>query len=90
MAMPIGTLIKSTHRQDTHEVSAPPSTRPSEPPPADTAVKMPSALLRAGPSSKVALMRLRVLGEAMAVSAVHVAAGSVTWPPPSGAVDAPK
>ena len=66
MAMPMGTLMNITHRHDTHEVSAPPRISPSDPPPADTAVKMPSALLRAGPSSKVALMRLSVLGAAIA------------------------
>jgi hypothetical protein len=66
MAMPMGTLMNITQRHDTHEVSAPPRIRPSEPPPADTAVKMPNALFRAGPSSKVALIRLSVLGAASA------------------------
>ena len=66
MAMPIGTLMNSTHRHDTHDVSAPPRTNPSEPPPADTAVNTPSALLRSGPSEKVALIRLSVLGAARA------------------------
>ena len=66
MAMPIGTLMNITQRHDTHDVSAPPRMSPSDPPPADTAVKIPSALLRAGPSSKVALIRLSVLGAASA------------------------
>ncbi len=37
-AMPIGTLMNSTQRQETHSVITPPSTRPSEPPPMTTAV----------------------------------------------------
>ncbi len=37
-AAPIGTLMNSTHRQDTHSVITPPSTRPSDAPPIETAV----------------------------------------------------
>ena len=36
--MPMGTLMNSTQRHDTHSVITPPSTRPSEPPPMATAV----------------------------------------------------
>jgi hypothetical protein len=36
-AMPIGTLMKSTQRQESHSVMNPPSTRPSELPPVTTA-----------------------------------------------------
>ena len=35
-ARPIGTLMNSTHRQDSHSVITPPSTRPSEEPPVIT------------------------------------------------------
>jgi hypothetical protein len=37
-AAPIGTLMKSTQRQDAHSVMIPPSTRPSDAPPMATAV----------------------------------------------------
>ena len=36
--IPMGTLMNSTQRQDTHSVITPPSTRPSDPPPMATAV----------------------------------------------------
>ncbi len=35
---PIGTLMNSTHRQDSHSVITPPSTRPSDAPPVMTPV----------------------------------------------------
>ncbi len=35
-ARPIGTLMNSTHRQDSHSVITPPRTRPSEEPPVIT------------------------------------------------------
>ena len=35
-AMPIGTLMNRTHRQDSHSVITPPSTRPSDDPPVIT------------------------------------------------------
>ena len=36
-AMPIGTLMKSTQRQESHSVISPPRTSPSELPPVTTA-----------------------------------------------------
>src|SRR3954452_2366637 len=66
IAIPIGTLTKSTHRHDTYEVSNPPAIKPTEAPAADTDEKMLSARVRAGPSAKVVAISESALGAAIA------------------------
>ena len=47
---PTGTLISSTHRQDSASTSTPPTSPPAAPPPAPTAVQVAMARARAAPS----------------------------------------
>src|SRR6202035_1053865 len=63
---PIGTLTKSTHRQEAISVRTPPSSNPSAPPAPDIAAYTPMARVRDGPSGKVSPMRARAVGAAMA------------------------
>ena len=65
-AIPSGTLMKKTHCQPGPSVSRPEITTPAVAPEAEIAPQMPRALVRAGPSSKVAV---RIDSAADAVSA---------------------
>src|SRR4029077_13147296 len=60
---PIGTLMKKIHGHENACVSAPPSTRPTAPPPAAIADQTPSALPRSLPSENVVLMIASAAGE---------------------------
>ena len=64
--MPIGTLMNSTQRQDSHSVITPPSTSPSDAPAVTTAVYMPSARVRSRPSAKLPTIIASTAGEAIA------------------------
>ncbi len=59
---PTGTLTSSTQRQDSVSVSTPPTKPPAAPPPAPTAVQVPMARARAGPSGTEVVSRVRVEG----------------------------
>src|SRR5918999_1645541 len=64
--MPMGTLMNSPQRHDSHEVSMPPAIRPMAPPDTATAENTPKARLRSPPSAKLVVIRDRAVGAAMA------------------------
>ena len=90
-AMPIGTLMNSTQRQENHSVMIPPSTRPSEPPPIMTPVNRLSARVRSRPSGKPETMMASTAGVAMAppmpwmARAASSSGSAVARPPASDA-----
>ena len=67
-AMPIGRLMKKTHRHENASVRKPPSTSPTAPPPAAIALHTPSACVRSFPSANV-------------VVTIESAAGDTSAPP---------
>ncbi len=58
--------MKSPARQETQEVRAPPSSRPTLPPAPATALYQATARVRAGPSAKLTVSRASVDGAAIA------------------------
>src|SRR5579862_78009 len=64
--MPIGTLMKKTHRHEAMSVSSPPTSKPIALPAPDIAAYTPIARVRAGPSSNVSPMSDKAVGAAIA------------------------
>ena len=60
--MPIGTLMKSVQRHEPTSVSRPPSSRPMDAPPEETAPKSARARLRAASSGALVVSRASTLG----------------------------
>ncbi len=63
---PTGRFTKNTHCHDTREVSTPPSSSPTAPPPTATALHTLRAAVRSLPSAKVVVSTVRAAGETRA------------------------
>ena len=78
--MPIGTLMKSVQRHEPTSVTTPPSSRPREAPPEETAAKSASARLRAASSGALVVSRASTPGAASAAPTPWKARAATSWP----------
>ena len=79
VTMPIGTLMKSTHRHESSDVSIPPSSTPIAPPAPPTAPHSPSAFASFGPENVVTMI-VKVVGERAAPPIPCTARAAVSHP----------
>ena len=80
ISAPTGRLTKKIHRQDSQVVSIPPASTPIAPPAPLTAPNAPSALVRSGPSGKIARISDSAAGAIIAAPRPSAARAATSMP----------
>ena len=80
ISAPTGRLTKKIHRQDSQVVSIPPASTPIAPPAPLTAPNAPSALVRCGPSGKIARISDSAAGAIIAAPRPSTARAATSKP----------